>query len=96
MSHLTPVYGDKAVFEEAQKKGIPAKGYFYDYGHSYPERYKSTIFKNANDFIRSYLDCGAARNARFRRLNSLSFRQVADSVEQRGIFIRFSQIFISA
>lgn len=58
MSHLTPVYGDKAVFEEARKKGIPAKGYFYDYGHSYPERYKNTIFKNANDFIHSYLDCG--------------------------------------
>lgn len=58
MTHLTPVYGDKAVFEEAQKRGIPAKGYFYDYGHSYPERYKDTIFKNANEFIRSYLDCG--------------------------------------
>lgn len=63
MKHLTPVYGDKAVYEEALKKGIPARGYFYDYGHSYPERYKSEIFKNANDFIRSYLDCGTAEKS---------------------------------
>lgn len=59
MSHLTPVYGDKAIYEEAQKKGIPAKGYFYDYGHSYTDKYKAVIFKNANEFIRSYLDCGS-------------------------------------
>lgn len=58
MKHLTPVYGGRAVFEEALKKGIPAKGYFYDYGHSYPEKYKRAIFKNASEFIYSYLDCG--------------------------------------
>ena len=63
MKHLTPVYGGRAVFEEAQKKGIPVKGYFYDYGHSYPEKYKSTIFKNANEFIHSYLECGTQERA---------------------------------
>jgi predicted esterase len=57
MKHLTPVYGDRAVYEEARKRGIPAKGLFYDYGHSYPDRYADEIFRNANDFIRSNLTC---------------------------------------
>ena len=57
MKHLTPVYGGKAIFDEAEKKGIRAKGYFYDFGHNYPGRFASDIYKNANDFIRSNLDC---------------------------------------
>jgi predicted esterase len=59
MKHLTPVYGGKAVFDEAEKKGFRAKGYFYDFGHEYPSRFESEIFKNANDFIRSNLNCSS-------------------------------------
>ncbi|MCU1289391.1 MAG: esterase/lipase-like protein [Acidobacteria bacterium] len=55
--HLTPVYGGKAVFDEAEKQGFRAKGFFYDFGHDYPSRYINDIFKNANDFVRSNLDC---------------------------------------
>lgn len=57
MKHLTPVYGGKAIFEEAEKKGIKAKGFFYDVGHDIPGRVEREIFKNANDFIRSNLSC---------------------------------------
>jgi hypothetical protein len=57
MKHLTPVYGGRAVFGEAQKLGIPAKGFFYDFGHGLPDRFSSDVFKNANDFIRSNLTC---------------------------------------
>ena len=57
MKHFTPVYGGKAVFDEAEKKGIRAKGYFYDFGHDYPDRYKNDVFTHANDFVRSNLTC---------------------------------------
>lgn len=57
--HLTPVYGGRAVFEQAQKKDIPVKGFFYDFGHSYPESLSNEIFKNTNDFIQSNLTCSA-------------------------------------
>lgn len=57
MKHLTPVHGGRAVFEQAQKKDIPVKGFFYDYGHTYPDDLAIDIFKNANDFIRSNLTC---------------------------------------
>lgn len=57
IKHLTPVFGGKAIFDEARKKGIDAKGFFYDFGHSIPSKFKSDIFKNANDFIRSNLNC---------------------------------------
>ncbi|MDQ3750835.1 MAG: alpha/beta hydrolase [Acidobacteriota bacterium] len=59
VKHLTPVYGGRAVFEQAQKKGIPVKGFFYDFGHSYPESLSIDIFKNTNDFIQSNLTCSA-------------------------------------
>ena len=57
MKHLTPVYGGKAIFDEAEKRGIRTKGYFYDFGHNYPGRFASDIYKKANDFIRSNLNC---------------------------------------
>lgn len=57
IERLTPVYGGRAIFDAARRKGIPAKGYFYDFGHSIPERFKSEIYKNANDFIRANLSC---------------------------------------
>ncbi len=57
MKHLTPVYGGKAIFDEARKKDIPVKGFFYDFGHAYPTKFLNDIFKNANDFIRSNLSC---------------------------------------
>lgn len=57
MKHLTPVYGGRAVYDEALKKGIPAKGFFYDYGHSLPKRLSGDVFKTAHDFIRSNLNC---------------------------------------
>ena len=57
LKHLTPVYGSKAVFDEARKKGIETKGFFYDFGHSYPVRFLGDVYKNANDFIRSHLSC---------------------------------------
>jgi len=57
--HLTPVFGGRAVFEQAQKKGIPVKGFFYEFGHSYPEDLSNEIFKNTTDFIRSNLTCPA-------------------------------------
>lgn len=57
LKHLTPVFGGKAIFEEAQKLKIPVKAYFYDFGHDYPSRFLGDIYKNANDFIRSNLDC---------------------------------------
>ncbi len=59
VKHLTPVYGGRAVFEQAQKKGIPVKGFFYDFGHSYPESLSIDIFKNTNNFIKSNLTCSA-------------------------------------
>lgn len=59
MKHLTPVFGGKAVFDEARKKGIDAKGFFYDFGHSIPGKFKSDIFRNANDFISSNLNCSS-------------------------------------
>lgn len=58
IKHLTPVYGGRAILEQAQNKSIPAKGFFYDFGHSYPEDSLSDIFKNANEFIRTNLRCG--------------------------------------
>lgn len=57
LKHLTPVFGGKAIFEEAEKLKIPVKAYFYDFGHDYPSRFTDEIYKNANDFIRSNLDC---------------------------------------
>lgn len=57
VKHLTPVFGGKAVFEAAQKKGIAAKAVFYDFGHKYPSRFLSDIYKNVNDFIGSHLTC---------------------------------------
>lgn len=59
MKHLTPVYGGKAIFGAAQKKGIDVKGFFYDFGHDYPYRFLSDIFKNANEFVRAHLDCSS-------------------------------------
>lgn len=57
MEHLTPVYGGRAVYEEARKKGLPVTGFFYDYGHSLPRSLSGEVFKNAADFIRSNLNC---------------------------------------
>jgi dipeptidyl aminopeptidase/acylaminoacyl peptidase len=59
MKHLTPVYGGRAIYEEAQKKGIPAKGFFYDFGHSYPGSFKKIIYQNAMEFIQANLACGS-------------------------------------
>jgi hypothetical protein len=64
MKHLTPVFGGKAVFDAAQKKGIDVKGFFYDFGHAYPDRFLSSIFKNANEFIRSHLDCANSQRTK--------------------------------
>jgi predicted esterase len=61
MKHLTPVYGGRAIFEQAQLKGLPVTGFFYDYGHTYPDNFLTEIFKNANDFIRSNLTCSAGK-----------------------------------
>lgn len=57
MKHLTPVFGGKAVFEAARRKGIEAEGYFYDFGHDYPGDLSTEIFKKANGFVHSHLDC---------------------------------------
>ena len=57
LKSLTPVFGGKSVYDEALKQKIPAKGYFYEFGHSYPSRFEKDIYKNANDFIRKYLTC---------------------------------------
>ncbi len=57
LKSLTPVFGGKAIYDEAIKQTIPAKGYFYDFGHAYPLRFQKDIYKNANDFIRKYLTC---------------------------------------
>lgn len=54
---LTPVFGGKAIYDEALKRKIPVKGYFYDFGHRLPSRFQKEIYKNANDFIRFYLNC---------------------------------------
>lgn len=62
--HLTPVYGGRAVFNEAQKKKIPAKGFFYDFGHDYPESFVNEIFRNANNFIRSNLTCSDSESVK--------------------------------
>lgn len=61
MKHLTPAYGGRIVFEQAQTKGIPAQGFFYDFGHDYPDSFLTEIFKNANDFIRSNLACSVGK-----------------------------------
>jgi len=61
MKHLTPVFGGKAVFDAAQKKGIDARAVFYDFGHKYPSRFISDIFKNVNEFIGSHLTCASDR-----------------------------------
>lgn len=57
MKHLTPVYGGKAIFDEAIKRGIKAQGIFYDFGHDFPSHFVSDIYKNANQFINSNLTC---------------------------------------
>lgn len=57
MKHLTPVFGGKAVYDAALKKGIDARGVFYDFGHKYPDRFLSDIFKNVNEFIDAHLNC---------------------------------------
>jgi predicted peptidase len=57
LKKLTPVFGGKAIYDEAVKQTIPAKGYFYEFGHDYPSRFQKEIYKNANDFIRSHLNC---------------------------------------
>ena len=57
LKSLTPVFGGKAIYDEALKQTIPAKGYFYEFGHAYPSRFEKEIYKNANDFIRLYLNC---------------------------------------
>ncbi len=57
MKHLTPVYGGKAIFEEAKKRGIKAQGVFYDFGHDFPSRFIPDIYKNANQFISANLTC---------------------------------------
>ena len=61
MKHLTPVFGGKDVLEAAQRKGIDARGVFYDFGHQYPSRFLNDIFKNVNDFIRLHLTCPGDR-----------------------------------
>lgn len=57
MKHLTPVYGGKAIFDEAEKRGIKAQGFFYDFGHDFPSRFVSDIYKKANHFISLNLTC---------------------------------------
>ncbi len=57
IKRLTPVFGGKAIYDEAVKQTIPTKGYFYDFGHDYPFKFQKEVYKNANDFIRSYLNC---------------------------------------
>lgn len=60
MKHLTPVYGDRAVYEEAVKKGFPAKGLFYDYGHSLPERFSAEVYRNMQEFIFANMNCASS------------------------------------
>ena len=57
LKNLTPVFGGQAIYEEAVRRKMPVKGYFYDFGHVYPSKFQSEIYKNANDFIRSNLTC---------------------------------------
>jgi predicted esterase len=57
LKRLTPVFGGKAIYDEAVKQTIPTKGYFYDFGHDYPSKFQKDIYKNVNDFIRLYLSC---------------------------------------
>jgi predicted esterase len=57
---FAPVYGGKAIFDEALKRGIEAKGFFYDFGHEIPRTFQTEIFKNAGDFVRSHLSCANA------------------------------------
>jgi predicted esterase len=57
IKHLTPVFGGKAVFDAALKKGFDAKAVFYDFGHKYPSRFVGDVFKNVNDFVGSHLTC---------------------------------------
>lgn len=57
IKRFSPVFGGKAIYDEAEKLEIPVKGYFYDFGHSYPSRFQKDIYKNANDFINSHLTC---------------------------------------
>ena len=60
---LSPVFGGKAIYDEAINLKIPVKGYFYDFGHSYPSRFQKDIYKNANDFILSNLTCKNLSNS---------------------------------
>ncbi|HEX8637029.1 MAG TPA: carboxylesterase family protein, partial [Pyrinomonadaceae bacterium] len=62
LKKLTPVFGGKAIYDRAAKQAIPAKGYFYDFGHEYPSKFQTEIYKNANDFIRSYLTCAGDKS----------------------------------
>jgi predicted esterase len=39
------------------------KGFFYDFGHAYPSRFLSGIFKDATEFIRSHLDCSSNKRS---------------------------------
>lgn len=59
LRHLKPVFGGKAVYDEALKRGIPAKALFYDFGHSVPDKYKAEVYAGINDFLRAHLKCEA-------------------------------------
>ena len=59
LRHLKPVFGGKAVYDEALRRGIPAKGLFYDFGHSVPDKYKAEVYAGVNDFLRANLKCAA-------------------------------------
>ncbi len=64
MKHLTPVYGGRAVFEAARKKGIDASAYFDDFGHAYPSRFLNNIYSKTNEFISLHLTCENAERSK--------------------------------
>ena len=57
LKRFAPVFGGKAIYDEALKQSMPVKGYFYDFGHAYPYKFQREIYKNTSDFIHSHLNC---------------------------------------
>lgn len=57
LERLEPVYGGKAIFNEAVKLKLPVTGHFYDVGHAFPDELKVKIHADSRNFLVANLKC---------------------------------------
>ncbi len=60
LDRLEPVYGGKAIFDEAERLNLPVTGYFYDVGHAFPRDIEARIFEKSRNFTVANLSCNAS------------------------------------